>query len=106
MIPPRPRGDYGSGNNASAIHSPSFRTVRAKRTDPESRDYRESRRFRVRASSAPRNDVSPPSDERHLAGHHGHEQPIDVERQAGHIADRVADRVGIHARLGDLAAVG
>src|SRR5258706_14459017 len=46
-----------------------------------------------------RGAVLTPSDERHLAGHHGHEQYIGVERQARHIGDRVAPRLGIHARL-------
>src|SRR5258706_10769842 len=47
--------------------------------------------------------VLTPSEERHLAGLHGHEQHIGVKRQAGFIGDRVAHRRGVHARLGNLA---
>ena len=31
----------------------------------------------------------PPSDERHLGRHHGHEQHVGVERQARHVDDGV-----------------
>src|ERR1700730_2278608 len=46
-----------------------------------------------------------PSDERHLARHNRHEQRVGGERQARHVAHRIADGLGVHARLRHLAAV-
>ncbi len=49
---------------------------------------------------------SSPSHKQYHVRHHCHQQRVGVERQAGHVDDRAADMVGIHARLDHHASVG
>ena len=48
----------------------------------------------------------PSPDIRHLGGHHGHEQHVGVERQAGHVDHGVGDAADVHHRFGGDRAVG